>query len=387
MSDPALIRFACEHCGRRVKARATDRGRRCVCAGCGERITVPDTEAADHSFGDFDGDLIQPPHSLKGLTPAIAVSLAAHAAFLLVLAMIVFQKQDPLRITLLVSQLPEQSALDLVLTEVMMPPDNEAGDTLFGEPLDATEILTTSLMPVVSVAGPENSDKAPQAGGSGATAAGNSGTAFSAVTQQRLTLAKGKTGDFEVALIWNGLSDLDLHVGYTSHSGSTRRVINWLLPGRPDTGYLDVDANSGQSPLKREPIEHVRWNNKRPPGGIYEIGVHGFELRGDRPGAIPPAQVSFTVEVKTPDGVQTYTGSVGHRDFASVSSLQIGGSTANPSQEEQANRLLAQAREDLDAANSRSKSVGRAKLNAIVRRFPKTTAANEARKLLPSLSP
>ena len=76
-----------------------------------------------------------------------------------------------------------------------------------------------------------------------------------------------------------------------------------------------------------------------------------------------------------------------HFEFASVCTLHIGGTKVDASTEEQAKRLLEKAKENLAEVDGRSKSVGRGKLNGILRRFPKTSAAAEASLLLQSMKP
>ena len=161
-ADRDLIRFACEHCGRRVKARRDDRGRRCVCVGCGGKIVVPDNEASGLSFvdDDGDGDLVQPPHALRGLPAAVVVSLAIHAVLLAALALVVFQRKDLVGITLIASQLPDVPDSELVFTDISF--ESLSGDpgAAFGEHLDSNQLLPASEQ-VMTVAGPETTDRKP----------------------------------------------------------------------------------------------------------------------------------------------------------------------------------------------------------------------------------
>jgi len=40
-SEPALLRFVCRQCGKRLKARGQDAGKRTKCSNCGLRIRIP----------------------------------------------------------------------------------------------------------------------------------------------------------------------------------------------------------------------------------------------------------------------------------------------------------------------------------------------------------
>lgn len=76
------------------------------------------------------------------------------------------------------------------------------------------------------------------------------------------------TGDVAFRLLWEGRSDLDLHVqdptGERIFFGE-RRV--------ESGGVLDVDCNGASDRLCRHPIENVFWPEGRAPEGLYRFWV------------------------------------------------------------------------------------------------------------------
>eukprot|EP00470_Lotharella_oceanica_P001449 CAMPEP_0170173762 /NCGR_PEP_ID=MMETSP0040_2-20121228/7028_1 /TAXON_ID=641309 /ORGANISM="Lotharella oceanica, Strain CCMP622" /LENGTH=90 /DNA_ID=CAMNT_0010415091 /DNA_START=38 /DNA_END=307 /DNA_ORIENTATION=+ len=72
-------------------------------------------------------------------------------------------------------------------------------------------------------------------------------------------------GKLHVALMWNDIADLDLHV--TAPSGET--VCHKNMRSRCG-GHQDVDMNV-HAPLSTEPVENIYWEN--PPPGPYQIHV------------------------------------------------------------------------------------------------------------------
>jgi hypothetical protein len=80
---------------------------------------------------------------------------------------------------------------------------------------------------------------------------------FSPDLVSRLQREGAKTGDIQIALIWNNYNDLDLHsidpAGEEIYFGHKRASSG---------GELDVDMNAG-GPISDQPVENIYW----PPGG------------------------------------------------------------------------------------------------------------------------
>jgi hypothetical protein len=186
-------------------------------------------------------------------------------------------------------------------------------------------------------------------------------------------------------LYWDGPSDLDLHVEFRAARGSLQRKINYAHKGDPESGFLDVDQNF-KSPFVNDPIEHVRWEATFPPAGVYLIQVHGYTLRPAGVEDTPPVAVPFTVEVKSPDGLQTITGVATQGRLVDVSTLTIG---ITPQQgrrlESVAAGQLEDARKRLEENTPASKRAARSMLLNLIRKFPRSDAAKEANELLRSL--
>ena len=114
---------------------------------------------------------------------------------------------------------------------------------------------------------------------------------------ERLIREGAKSGDVRVSLMWNDVSDLDVHVITPSsqeiYFGSKRSSCG---------GELDVDMNAG-SRLSETPVENVYWS--RAPHGSYVVYVHMYKNRNARGEAS-----SFSGEVEVGGVVSTFQGSV-----------------------------------------------------------------------------
>ena len=390
MSDSnaaAFVTFPCGHCARSVRSPAALEGRPCRCPHCRNKVVVPALGVTPESSEQSVAELALPAKPLRGAGAGLLVSLLIHAVMVGVLAMLVLQPER-IGFELIASFLPEQEESEISLLEFVTPSETPP-DRTFDVRSDALVLAESSMMssmspsnsPSFDISGPVVRDQ-PNAGK--AKAGGETGLAesgFSATTVARLKLIPAaKRGDYEIALVWDGPSDLDLHVIYHSLSGKTTRVVNFLDRGKAATGLLDVDQNA-ILPYANDPIEHVRWNTKSPPSGNYDVFVHAFAVRNATPGQLLKP-VAYTVEVKTPDGVETHKGVVGPMELESVCSIQIGGAKATRDQQQLALQLLNQAQGDLAKPDERSQALGRGKLNAVIKRYPNTPAAKDARELI-----
>lgn len=103
--------------------------------------------------------------------------------------------------------------------------------------------------------------------------AGDNDAALNEINR-RLVKYGAKTGDVQIALSWNTIDDLDLHV-LVNPLGSN---INWTTRWGTCGGMLDIDMNAHPNFLNNQPIENIFWPAGRAPigGAEYVVGVHLF---------------------------------------------------------------------------------------------------------------
>lgn len=365
----------CDKCGN-VASFASTAGGQPRCPRC-DRV-FPDAGSTERFEVEEHANLH--PRPLAGLGLGITASVVLHLILISMLSLLVLEPRV-LNLALIVSLLPETDEAEAALLDLPIDLSETSADSAESLPFQATESLSGQGTPGTFAVG------TPPGLGAGQ---GNTGIAvaepmagFSSVAAGRLKKhAVAKRGDYEIALFWDGPSDLDLHVYYRSPTGTTR-YINFAHPGGPMTGFLDLDQNA-DVPYTSEPIEHIRWNTKKPPVGYYQVGVHGFELRSE--GVRVPQEVAFTVEIKTPDGVKSYSGSVRPFEFEEVDTVSIGISAAQQqTAEAQAERLLVTAQEQLGHGETRAQRAAQGLLKTIVRKYPKTKASQDAQNLLRGL--
>jgi len=98
------------------------------------------------------------------------------------------------------------------------------------------------------------------------------------------------TGELQITLRWDNLTDMDLHVFEPNGTH-----IFFANPGPTSTGgFLDVDSNGGCVVTDPSGVENVYWASS-PPVGTYQIWVDQFLGCGT-----PPADWLLTVKV---DGI------------------------------------------------------------------------------------
>lgn len=314
---------------------------------------------------------------LSGLGLGLVVSTALHLILVAILSMLVLQPRL-LNLTLVTSLLPDEEESDSGLMDIPVDLAQTMPSQLTDEPTQAMDALATGDgISGLSVAAPGGA-LAGLPGQDGAI--GDLPTGFSSVAAGRLKKnAAAKKGDYEIALFWDGPTDLDLHVIFQATNGKTR-AINYIYRGSPSTGFLDLDQNC-EEPFRNDPIEHVRWNTKSPPSGVYQVGVHGFNVRSAS--VRLPDKVPFTVEIKTPDGVKSFSGAVAQDEFEEIDSVLIGiTKVEQQTMESQAERLLKTAREQLESKDTREKQMAKGMLRNIEKKYPTTKAAREAHDLL-----
>ncbi len=79
-------------------------------------------------------------------------------------------------------------------------------------------------------------------------------------------LPEAGTGDLAFRLVWQGQSDLDLHV--VDPAGARYWYVEPLGSGA--TGRLDVDCNRTSDALCERPVENVYWAQGTAPEGVYQ---------------------------------------------------------------------------------------------------------------------
>ncbi|MDB5344145.1 MAG: putative arginine biosynthesis protein ArgJ [Schlesneria sp.] len=384
------ITFVCRFCQQVIKAAATSEGRAGRCPSCQKVVHAP---AASETMSPFpleivDTGLRRP--KLNGLMQGVAVSLALHLVLLSALGVIVFESRELGR-SLIATMFFDSEGTEIEVGEISieMPAPDLA--TIEGDAQLAAVSQEIPEQPLVGppVQGGTNVGGRQQRISASAETTGSTDPAarFSSTATERLKRQPAaRRGDFEIALFWDGPSDLDLHVQFRSPSERIRRYINFGDKGKPETGFLDVDQNFKPAYVE-DPIEHIRWNTKTPPSGTYLILVHGFHLRSNSNST--PRVIPFTVEVKTPDSVRSFSGVVGEKQFFEVDTLLIEGPEEEqvlrtPKTLTATERLLETAKKKLDSGTGSSKREAIGILKGLIRRFPHSAEADEARELLKS---
>ncbi len=382
------ITFVCRFCQHVIKAAATSEGRAGRCPSCQKVVHAPATSETMSPFPleIVDTGLRRP--KLNGLLQGVAVSLALHLVLLSALGVIVFESHELGR-SLIATMFIDSEGTEIEAGEISIEIPAPIPAAIEGDAQVAAEGNLLPDEPLDSLLLPEatNVERRQQRVSATAETTGSTDpfARFSPTAMERLKRQPAaRRGDYEIALFWDGPSDLDLHVQFRSPSERTRRSINYTDKGKPETGFLDVDQNWKPAYVE-DPIEHIRWNTKTPPAGTYLILVHGFHLRSNN--ATTPRVIPFTVEVKTPESVRSFSGAVSEKQFFEVDTLLIDGS-----EEEQApalaksltvtERLLATAKKKFDIGTGSSKREAVGILKGLIRRFPHSPEADEARELL-----
>jgi len=311
-----FITFVCGFCEHPIKAPATSEGRVGRCPNCRLPVQAPQVSSDAPTF-DFTSLRSLRPARLNGMFHGVAVSFALHAVVLSVMALIIVNSRELGR-TLITTLFFDTEGTEIEFAETPLETPAVNLGQIEGDPSWGPEGIATDNSAFHS--GFEGVRSA--GGGSGrkinVTGSIDPLARFSITAQERLDRQPAaRQGDYEVALFWDGKSDLDLHICFrTTRDAPISRVINYANRGKPETGFLDVDKNASQ-PYVNDPIEHIRWNTKSPPSGIYRIEVCAYSVRGT------DQRVPFSVEIKTPDGVRSHTGVVEFKQMVEVDTLTI----------------------------------------------------------------
>ena len=114
---------------------------------------------------------------------------------------------------------------------------------------------------------------------------------------ERLVREGAKSGEVRVSLMWDDVSDLDVHV----ITPSSQKIF-FANKRSSCGGELDVDMNAG-SRWSEKPVENVYWSTA--PHGSYVVYVHMYKNRNAR-----DAESTFSGEVEVGGVVSTFRGSV-----------------------------------------------------------------------------
>ena len=383
--------FHCAACGHAMKAPKDTERRMGRCPQCHAAVIAPPTAECVPLFNSTATEFSRRP--LRGLAQGVLVSVIVHAVLLTALG-IVFLKSQELGRTIIVSLLlesegmePESLATPMELPLPMPSPsltDSPAASE--GPSWTADELPATPPVPGSTpypARGLRTSPISPQPF--------ETISRFSPTVTNRLSkVAAAKRGDYEIALFWEGPTDLDLHVRFVSPSEKIRRHIYYGDKGKPATGFLDVDQNAIE-PFVANPIEHIRWNIRSLPPGTYFIQVHCFKSR--TPNSLIAQEIPYTIEFKSPEGVRVFQGEIQEGPSIDIARFSIDGpdpeseSTikdreALQSPETAASQLLETAEKKLAANDRASYRMGIVMLKSVARKYPRTPSAEKARQLL-----
>lgn len=127
--------------------------------------------------------------------------------------------------------------------------------------------------------------------------------------QRRVEGAGGQYTNNEIrcSLIWDGYTDLDLHV--ITPSG---QHIHYPTSSRRSRcgGWLDVDAN-GMDGKTMTPVENVRWSNGMAKEGKYRFYVYNYAERGK-------GSTSFKGELEINGKIYTFSGELRNNEQVDI---------------------------------------------------------------------
>lgn len=380
MSDESFITFVCGFCEHAIKAPASSEGRVGRCPHCHRPIVAPQVCQTPDGFERIE---FCSRRQMQGLFQGAAVSLLFHAILISAMGVIILRSPELGR-TLLVTLFLDTEGTEMIVDAdpLEIPSSNQGsfeGDiTWSADGLSDVENAISNRIGVAGVPG-----RGGRRGVQG-TEVSEPMARFSPTAIERLEKQPAaKMGDYEIALFWDGPSDLDVHVVYESAPSAPPFTINYMNRGTPETGFLDVDANASH-PHIDDPIEHIRWNAGVPPRGLYRIRVHGYCLRSRK--STDPASVPFTLEIKSPAGIRSHTGIVGLKEFVEIDILPIDISSEELAKyQETAEQQLLAAEKQLESKDRNERGRAKAALREIQRRYPTTAYAAKARKLLKSI--
>ncbi|MCA9129006.1 MAG: hypothetical protein KDB22_18090 [Planctomycetales bacterium] len=320
---------------------------------------------------------------------SLVLSMLLHVLLLLVLAFIALRAADA-KYGLTLNCLPLDPSSEFLLPDaVAFEPVIEQSEPLptLSDQLDALQALELpEFQPLTSAALPgQELPSEPETASDATESAADVLQGVSAVAvsiQNRVSQAGGQRGEVQFALAWKNINDVDIHV--ITPRGDR---ISHLRPRSMDNGVLDVDMNvRGESEL---PIENVRWLSQAP-SGRYTVLVHLFRIHEGRPGQYD-RNSRFQLLAQLGSETILNTGVVSRHNQLEIYQFQyVPDNLPQPQRHAILDRLAelqgqeeAQARPLLEEAKVITSQERRdVRLNQLIFRYPHTSAAIEAMRLL-----
>lgn len=255
-------------------------------------------------------------HRGSGLYRGAVASFLVHSIVLFGLSMAVVRTPFPnsSAVVQIDSEMLADEAEELVVTQLDLPPvEEDPGRSDFKS---AEELIQTSIAKGKLVAGSLDGDDS--AFGPLGSGLGKMGEGPISVIRRRLArFSKTAETDYDITLVWDGPSNLDLFVVFPSgtyvdgwynfgrHEGGCPTIISWNR-GREGVAFLDIVSNNWR-PYTNEPIEHIYLDSSQLPSGEYRVFVYGQKLRPASARLKPPQSLPYSVQISSPAGVQLYS--------------------------------------------------------------------------------
>lgn len=197
--------------------------------------------------------------------------------------------------------------------------------------------------------------------------------------QSRVNKAGGKKGEVQFSLVWETISDLDIHV-ITPHG---QRIFYGARKSNC-RGHLDVDANArNRRKFTTEPVENIRWLTGQPDSGRYTAIVHYYQRRGD------DNEIEYEMMAKTGENIDVVKKPINFRDRIHVYRYVFFDSSFSGDDRELLTARLKKTQEDEERLAQRTMNslpgFGQARtstLRRVIANYPHTDAAIEALKQL-----
>lgn len=198
--------------------------------------------------------------------------------------------------------------------------------------------------------------------------------------QSRVSKAGGKQGEVQFSLVWETISDLDIHVitpqGQRIFYGARKSNCR---------GHLDVDANArNRKKFTTEPVENIRWLKGQPDSGRYTVIVHYYQRRGGH------KEIEYEMMAKTGENVDVVKKPIDFRDRIHVYRyVFFDGSYSDDDRERLTAKLKKLQENEEQAAQQIMDSIPQQRpaartttLRRVITNYPHTDAAIEALKQL-----
>ncbi len=154
----------------------------------------------------------------------------------------------------------------------------------------------------------------PEAQGKSSSGENNAGTLPGDPKEfsDRVEREGGKSGEFQITLIWNNINDLDLHLFCPS-----REHIYYGHTNSKCGAALDIDMNASHLSRSFKPVENIVWAGCIPASGRYAVWVQHFNTHGGR------NPTAFKVLVKQAGKTRTFSGRLRPDEERFITFLQV----------------------------------------------------------------